>query len=252
MNKNDLKTLVHLLILFAILALIAFGISIFENKNMKLNGSVIVDNNLFLEYKQKEWKNLQSIDNIEMEKFDIYNKNSYAGQYKITETNGRNYFFDDNYESVDISSPYIAFSNKSSMAIKKCKKVKFSNEDYNEVAKYLKKINVSYSGEYNTKEKYETNLNNNNKKDYIYIVSNQLYSDDNILYLVFAKIDNKYIEIDNQINKTNLTNYEVGWILNTSSNNYSDILLSYTKFESNEYYLYRFNKGKYAKLLPEE
>ena len=114
MNKNDLKTLVHLLILFAILALIAFGISIFENKNMKLNGSVIVDNNLFLEYKQKEWKNLQSIDNIEMEKFDIYNKNSYAGQYKITETNGRNYFFDDNYESVDISSPYIAFSNKSS------------------------------------------------------------------------------------------------------------------------------------------
>jgi len=250
LNKTNIKTLIYILILFAIIVFVAVALSLKDNKNKTtINTNVVVDSDLVLKYNRGEWTNLYSIDDIAMEKFKVYRKNSYVGEYKITETNNKYYFFDDDYESIKIKSPYIAFSKKSNMAIKKYKKQEFDDNDYNIIDRYLRKIKVSYSGDYSVQEKYETNLNNNDTKDYIYILSNQLYSDE-VFYIIFAKIDNKYVTINKQVNEEKINSYNLGWILSTSSSSYNDILLSETKFEAKEYSLYRYSRGEYKKVIP--
>ena len=94
MNKTNIKTLIYILILFAIIVFVAVALSLKDNKNKTtINTNVVVDSDLVLKYNRGEWTNLYSIDDIAMEKFKVYRKNSYVGEYKITETNNKYYFF---------------------------------------------------------------------------------------------------------------------------------------------------------------
>ncbi len=253
MNKTDFKTLIVILVVLLAFLLVVFVIYNFtEKEKQDMSGNFIVDGNRFFEYNGTKWSDLGSIDSIIMNKFNIYSNNTYVGNYSVSENNGKYYFFDDEYESHDITSPFIAISEDSEVSVIDYKMADFSSSDYNKASEYLRSIDIDYNGEYNVSDKYIVDLNNDNKSDYIYVLSNQLYSDD-VFYVVFANIGNDYITINKQINVNEIEKYTLGWVLNISNDKLNDIILRKEVMEFYDYYLYRYFKNQeYQRILPNE
>ena len=253
MNKTDFKTLIVILVVLLAFLLVVFVIyNSTEKEKQDMSGNFIVDGNRFFEYNGTKWSDLGSIDSIIMNKFNIYSNNTYVGNYSVSENNGKYYFFDDEYESHDITSPFIAISEDSEVSVIDYKMADFSSSDYNKASEYLRSIDIDYNGEYNVSDKYIVDLNNDNKSDYIYVLSNQLYSDD-VFYVVFANIDNDYITINKQIGVSEIKRYSLGWVLNISNDKLNDIILREEDREFYNYYLYRyFKKREYQRILPNE
>lgn len=254
MNKTDFKTLVVILVvllIFSIIVLILYNVT--EKEKVDMSGNFIVDGNRFFEYNGTKWSDLGSIDSIIMNKFKIYSNNTYVGSYSVSENNGKYYFFDDEYESHDVTSPFIAISEDSEVSVIDYKKADFNSSDYNKASEYLKSIDIDYDGEYNISDKYIVDLDNDNNSDYIYVLSNQLYSDD-VFYVVFANIDNDYITINKQIGVSEIKRYTLGWVLNITNDKLNDIILREEDRDFYNYYLYRYFKGsnEYQRVLPNE
>ena len=174
MNKTDFKTLIVILVvllIFSIIVLILYNVT--EKEKIDMSGNFIVDGNRFFEYDGTKWRELGSIDSIIMNKFNVYSNNTYVGNYSVSENNGKYYFFDDEYESHDVTSPFIAISEDSEVSVIDYKKADFNSSDYDKAAEYLRSIDVDYNGEYNVS--------------------------DDVFYVVFANIDNDYITINKQI-----------------------------------------------------
>lgn len=252
MNKTNLKVYVILLVIFGIMGFCAFLISDkLKNEVENLNAYLVIDCNRVFKYDNNNWTNVGSMKDIAMDKFKIYSNNNYIGDYYVSEGNDKYYFFDDDYNSKSVESPFIAISVNSTVSLIDYKIGEFDNDDYDNINSYFKKINISYDGDYSIMEKYIADLNNDSKDDYIYILSNQLYSD-KLFYIIFAKVGNKYITIDNQLDSDDIVNYSLGWILNISENGLNDIILREFNNETYDYYLYRsVKKGEYTKILPE-
>ena len=131
MNKTDFKTLIVILVvllIFSIIVLILYNVT--EKEKIDMSGNFIVDGNRFFEYDGTKWRELGSIDSIIMNKFNVYSNNTYVGNYSVSENNGKYYFFDDEYESHDVTSPFIAISEDSEVSVIDYKKavLAFSKE----------------------------------------------------------------------------------------------------------------------------
>lgn len=244
MTKSEIKTLVLFIITF--LFVFVFCYIVFtkeEEHNNSLNANIIVDGSRFLEYKNLRWSDLKNLKSVETDQFKVYSDNNYFGDYFVTSANDMYYFFDSDYNSYEVDSKFLAISKNSSLSIIDYNKENFNEEDNRIINKYLGSIDIKYYGDYSIKEKYVTNLNNDEDRDYIYILCNDSYSD-NVFYVIFAKVSNKLITINKQVNVDNLEKYELAWILNTTNDSYNDIILNINVFESFDYYLYSYNGDK--------
>lgn len=250
MNKKELRRLGMIILILAILLIIyCIVFTILEEHNRKSNANIIIDGTRYLSYENKKWRDLQTIESIKMNEFKIYINNNYINTYFITETNKKIYFFDSTYQSYKVQAPFIAINKDSNVGLIDYQTASITDEDTNIINKYLKSVKIEYSGTYSTMEKYITDLNADEEEDYIYILCNELYSD-NPFYIVFAKVGYKNITINKQINNSNLEKYELIWILTTKQKGYNDIILKTPSLESYDYHLYRYNsKKEYKEIL---
>lgn len=252
MSKKDLKTLISLIIIFVCMGILGYVISYNTRLSKKnLDSFIIVNGSNFWSYEDKKWNNLNDMDKFDWNKFKIYTNNNYINSYYITISNNKFYFFDSENESHHIEYPFLAINKDSVIQPIEYIEEKITTDDYNTIQEYLKNEKISYAGEYSKIIKYKTDINEDQKQDYIYIVSNELYSTNNLFYAVFAKCNNKYITISIQKNKDILNKYEIGWILSLKSNNYYNIILKKYIGDNYTYYLYEYNKyNKYKNITP--
>lgn len=250
MNKSDFKTLIIFLVVFGVIGLGAYIISLnLDDKEKNVNTYLVIDGDRFLEYGNDGWRDIGFFSDMVMKKFKVYEGNNYVGDYSISENNGRYYFFDSNYEDYDIEDSFIAVSYSDKIKPVNYIEDSFNDEDYRIVYNYLKREKIDYNGDYSTEKKYVVDLNSDDRDDCIYIVSNQLYSDD-IFYVIFARVNNKYITINKQANVDDIKVYELAWILNTKNDKLSDIILKRFYTETYDYYLYSyFRKSGYQEIL---
>ena len=250
LTKREIKILFIFVVVFLVMFSLCYIIVIREEQRKKsFNASVIVDGNRFFQYKDLVWSDLKRVENLKNDQFKVYSDNNYLGDYLVTFTNNKYYFFDLEYNSYDVDSKFLAINKDSNLSIVNYFDSSFDDVDNNVISKYLNSININYIGEYSVKNKYITDLDNDEKEDYIYILCNELYSDE-IFYVIFAKVGNKIITINKQINVDDIVKYELMWIFNTSSNKYNDIILGKSVFEAYDYYLYSYDGDKeYDELL---
>ena len=238
MKEYNIKTFLIVIVPMLLMAIIAI---MFSHKDKNYNVSLIVNGIDYWKYNNKKWTNLETSDEIDWKKYDIYSSNKYINSYYVTINNNKTYFFDSNNDSYDVEPPYLAITSKSNIKILNFKEVEFNDSDNNIINFYLRKIKINYEGEYSKQKKYITDINNDNKEDYLYIISNELYTDKNVFYLVFAKYNNKIIAINNQINKDIFIHYDISWILNMQHNGFNNIILTEPKEYNTRYYLYTYN-----------
>ena len=243
MRKKDIKTLLIVLLPMLIIGIVAYIISI--NSYSTKDTSLIVNGTNFWEYKNSKWYSYVTIGDLDWKKYNVYFDNKYINNYYVTITNNKTYFFDDNDDSYDIDSPYIAIrGDKNAKPIMYIEN-EFDSNDMNIVNAYLRKLKINYNGDYSEQKKYVTDINGDGKKDFIYIVSNELYNDNNLFYLVFAYCNGRYISIDTQQNSSTFVHYELSWILNIKSDGFKYVVLTEPKEYDEKYYLYRYETKEY-------
>lgn len=242
MNKKDIKTLIIITGILLFITFISYLIfSGIEMKEKTLNASFIVNGKNYWQYQNNNWQDLNNINSINWKQYKVYTNNSYINTYYVTANNNKLYFFDKDNNSYHIEPPTLAISSKSNVEPINYEQEELNNNDQDIISSYLKSVKIKYNGEYSIKEKYKTDLDNNGELDYIYIISNQLYSDDEF-YIIFAKYGNKNITINKQTDTENLSRYELGWILNITSDKLPTIILKKYYLDNYEYHLYQYTK----------
>ncbi len=238
MRKKDIKTMLIVLLPMFIIGFLALFISFYSYN--KKNTSLIVNGANFWQFKNGKWYNYVTIGDLDWKKYNVYFENKYINNYYVTITNNKTYFFNDNDDSYDVDSPYIAIRGDNNVKPIIFKENDFISDDINIVNSYLKKIKINYNGDYSEQKKYVTDVNGDGKEDYVYVVSNELYNDSNLFYLVFAYCNGKFINIDIQQNSSSFIHYDLSWILNIRNNGYYSIVLSEPKEYDEKYYLYQY------------
>jgi hypothetical protein len=251
MNKSQVKILSFITLIFLVFLVVIFLYSSKEKtENSFYDGSIIIDGYKYLSYESKKWQSESLEDFSYNEKFKVYSVSEFIGDYIIKEANHKYYFFDKDYNSHNINSPFLAISNESNLSmVSGVVSSLLDVEDDNVINKYLKSINIDYVGDYSIKEKYIF-LNDDNVENSVYIISNQLYSD-SVFYLIFAKYGNKLITINNQMNVDDIIHYKLLWVLNSNVDGYNDLILGDVIMESYNYYFYSYNSKdkEYNKLF---
>lgn len=239
MNKKDLKTIIIISSVLIFISFISYLIfNGIENNKKAFNASIIVEGKEFWQYNKGNWQDLEKIDSIDWQEFKVYSENKYINNYFITTANNKTYFFDSNRESYKVTSPFLGISIESKTAPIDYTQSEFTEEDNKIINKYLNKNNINYNGEYSTKEKYSTVINT--KQSNIYIISNELYSDE-VFYIIFMRYDNKNITIIKQDGK--IDKFQLAWILDININKMPTIILKKEYMEDYEYYLYTYDKN---------
>lgn len=252
MKKKDLKILLSFIIIFLCIGITMYAVNLNKNnQKKKLDTSFIINGISYWQYIDKKWKNIYSIDDIDWDLFKVYSSNEYIDNYYITTNQTKLYFFDKKNNSHNVSRPFLAINKDSIIAPINYRGENLNNTDYNNISEYLQELKIKYNGEYSLAMKYTADINGDNNDEDIYIVSNELYSDQTF-YLIFAKVENKYITINKQVNKDEITKYNISWIINIKNKNYYDIILSTMTKENNEYHLYEYDKNNnYKEITPD-
>ena len=240
MNKNNIKIFITLVTVFILLIIIAFIIS---TGTILKKGYIIIDEYAVLKYKNNNWHKASSED-ISWKKFTVYSGNKYVGKYKLRKSD-RYYFFDDKIKSYDIEKPFIAFSSQFNVGLVDYSKESFNDDNLKVVNNYLKKKKINYNGKYNVFDHYLVDLNNDNKVDSVYVISNQLYSN-KPFYIVFAKIGLRYVDISIKQGDKISPFYGLKWVITTKNNGVCDIILNDKSSEKTKYYLLRYYNGVYS------
>ncbi len=238
MKKYNVKTFLIVIVPLIIMCVIAF---MFSQKDRNYITSFIINGSNYWRYKNKRWEDLSSSNDIDWQKYDVYSKNRYINNYYVTITNNKSYFFDSQNDSYEVDSPYIAIKSDTNIRLLNYNEHELDNNDIRSIKRYLKKIKIKYNGEYSIQKKYITDINNDNIEDNLYIVSNELYTDDNLFYIVFAKCNTRLITIDNQIKKDTFIHYDLAWVLNMEHNGFNNIILTEPKEYDTKYYLFSYN-----------
>ena len=239
MRKKDIRLFLIIVGPMFILGLIAYFISI--NSSSTHNVSFIVNGMNFWKYDNNLWKSFIDIDDLDWKKYAVYSNNRFIDNYFVTITNDKTYFFDKNNDSYDVEFPYLAISVESDIKPVNYKSLDISDDDIKIINSYLKKNKINYNGDYSEEKKYVVDINGDNKDDYIYIISNELYSLDKVFYSVFAYCNNKYVTIDLQIDSDEIVHYDLSWVLNMKHNGYYNIILTEPREYDEKYYLYEYN-----------
>ena len=248
MTKKELKTLSIVICLFAIITLVIYSISnYYETKNHFYDATIVVDGYAYWKYQNTAWKKIDNTKDYDWKNFNIYTNNTFINKYAFVNTNNKFYFFDSNRDSHNIESPFLAITEQSHLQPIAFAEGEFTDNDNNNIKDYLKSQKINYNGEYSLKKKYTAVFNEKNLS--IYLLSNQLYSNDEI-YTVFINYNNKNIPVYKNIKNQEIERLDIGWILNTTVNEMPTLILKKEYMESYEYYLYDYNKKSgYSKKL---
>ena len=238
--------------LIVMIPLFAMGIIayIISNNSKKADAITIILNGVnFWKRDNNQWYKYDSIndEDFDWKQYRVYFGNKYIDKYYVTINNLETYFFDKNNDSYDVEYPYIAIDSGLDYRPVSFRSDELYNDDIKIINSYFEENGINYEGDYNEKKKYIVDINGDNKEDYIYILSNELYTQKNAFYLVFAFSNNKFITIDNQINKESFTHYDLIWVLNMKSDGYYHVILNEPRDYNEKYFLCKYNKqaGKF-------
>lgn len=187
------------IIVLVILAIYLVLIFVFNGKNIIRQNFdtsyIMVSPSTQWKYAKGTWGSVTNITDYSMEKFKIYVNNKPFGDYNVT-YNDKFYLFDDNRNSVSYNGNIIAVKGSLPIDV-----IYFEEEVIepinDEIKEALKEKKIKVKGDNIRARKVEIDMDGDQKKETIYIVSNVFYATEgeNSFALLFTEKEgkNKYI-----------------------------------------------------------
>ena len=243
LTRSQFKFLLGFIIFFGVVGVFSYvGLSYFEKSKKSFDGFLLVDGSEYWQYSNDSWKETNNIEEIDWHKFHVFSQNVYINDYYLSFYNNKYYFFDVDKNSYKVERPFLASSVESNISVVNYIDSSVSDDDMNIIGTYLSTNNILYHGNYSVLKKYVVDLDGKSTDDYVYVISNQLYSDEDAFYIVFAYYDDKIVTIDKQTGGDSFYDYDLAWVINVKSNGIHDIILKKYYKDNYVYSLYQYSK----------
>lgn len=238
--------IISILLIYVGITLLIFGI----DKNSVSNGTyIVIGDNTRWKFEDNDWYNLDAEDNIfDDTEFTVYKNQLYQGKYYLQNYNDTWYFFDKNNQSHDLYGQLFAYSSKDEISV-----IEFKEEEttLQELIDLLKKydIVISSMSDISYAQKISLDLDNDQKEEYIYCISNLMaeHTSDNLFSFVLYVNENNVSEIIQNESTVNYI-YSVSNIIDLNGDQKYEIIIEHQKpmnAAMNCHSMYQLKKEKY-------
>ena len=182
-DKKIYVILIVLVIVFFIVMFLLFGLD--ELKKGSINTTLVVGKDTVWNYSGKKWKNVDSYEKLNWEKYDIYVNNEKKGNYYLW-YNDKWYAFDDNKKAIKLEGTLLGVKSNIDIPV-----YNFSTDiidNYVYVDEVLEEHNLPTNNDYTVNEMIVFDYDNDGIEEEFYVVSNAFTMDshpEKIFSLVF-------------------------------------------------------------------
>lgn len=251
------------IILIFILIIISFTFSSIYLLNIDNNKIyVVVEDNTIWNSDGKKWSssNLRKLKRMSFNKFYSFDSNGYIGETYLNYDKSLE-VFNNSYEKIPLTNGILSIKTNSSL--KNTKVAKFYDDiddsDYPYIEEVFNKYSIKEDGE-TTILKYDIDINNDGKEDYIYSISN-FYNDEEKIKafsIIFSVINNKIEIIESTIvdpeDELKEKAIYLRYVVDVDSDDNYEFIILKTSFgnvegDCNAMYKYDVSSNKYIKLI---
>lgn len=199
-TKIGIIIIIVMLILFFILFFFFGGIDSFKNK--KDESVILVGNNTYWQYKDKKFTNIKTnISSLYWKDYTVYINNEKYGTYKLWHDD-KWYLYDKDRNAINYDGNFLAISSNYNIKPVDYELNSVSSDKY--INKVLNNFNIK-TDNFTVKNRIDIDIDNDNKKDSIYLISNVLPIDkyekyrfsivfmvkNDIIYTAFSDVQNE-------------------------------------------------------------
>lgn len=199
--------------IFLIIAFIVFFFLVFllygkdSIRKEKEEVLMLVGDNTIWSYSQNHWyDNSDEIEKYNWKKFKVYLDGKYSDEYYVW-YDEKWYIFDKDKEPKSYQEKFLAMQSNYDIKVKQFNSEPNNNQDI--VSKYLKDKGLSSASQLTTNTKTTLDIDNDNKDETIYIISNAFpldFNPEKIFSFVFIEKDGKIIDIFSSIENNTYDN----------------------------------------------
>ena len=248
-NKKTVIIIISIISAYLVLAIVLFG---FDNlKNKFRHNTIMFSTGDKWKFENGKWIDIKDNKKFEWENFDVYIDDKLIGNYDLL-YNDKWYIYDKNSHLVKYDGRFLAISGNKNYKVIEFEEKNLNSSDENYIKAILRNKNIEYPDEFNYAKKVELDVDNDNKLETIYTVSNAFVIDNSskkfsfvlikddepqMLYEKYVEPDQKYKLCVPKMNSVIDFNKDSKYEIIIECNYYSDIGTSTN--------LYKQHKGKY-------
>ena len=247
LNKKNIIIIVFILI-WACMTLLIYK---YDKKNTTPQ-YIVINKDIYWKYLKKEWTSYDyyiDYDKISQEvnwkKFDIYSNNTYINTLNYITREFKNYYFDDDNNSVEVSDNRIMLLNKTYFSLIKYSEDEIQDNLNDKFINIFEKNNINineivYQKKYSISEKEKiyiySNVGNKSKENPYYIIIYQINNKNYIIKYDKEKFEKEYVN--------EMIDFKLYSILDISKFK-NNLIFEYKCNEETCYDMWQYKKGKY-------
>ena len=254
MKKRYYFIFIALIVYFVVFFIMSGKSEEYKTKDKKM--TLIVGNDTVFQLEKNKWNQITSpetLNALNWQDFSIILNNKNIGKYKVVKSD-RLYLFDKDNNAYKYDGNIIAYQANYTFKVKDFKSDVIT--DFSTVRKVLKKNNLPIDPDYYTSNIINVDIDNDNKMEKIYIISNAFSSLNNnseAFSIIFLEKNDTIHQIFNLTGEKAIMNKcspYVKSIIDTNNDGKYEILIGCGGYSNMEpiYELYRFKENRFEKL----
>lgn len=190
-NKKKIIIVISILIVYFIIMMIAFG---FGHLKKKINYlEILMGPDTYLKYEKGVWKDVTKTDELLGKSYQIYDQYHFLYQGILQYTNNKWYAFNSSNRPLDLPDEFFAYRGNMKLNIIPFVLEDMSEDELREANEILQEQSITEEVEYTKAKKVEVDINKDQRKETIYIISNTfgLEAQSKSFSIVYIKMNGK-------------------------------------------------------------
>lgn len=248
--------IVAILAIYLIIFFVFFGYDSF--KKGKLNATIFIGDSTIWKYSDNSWTNIttsSTIDELSWQKYNVFENNSYKGNYLLWYDDNKWYAFEDDKSAVQIEGEFLAYQANYDLNIKSFETKTNSNNTY--VHQVLTENNLNTASQMTINNIAQIDIDNDGIAEDFYIISNAFALDfypETIFSIVFMVKDQQVYSMYTNIEDAKYGNSckpYIRAVLDIDEDNTHEVIVSCGKYsvQTPEDMLYQLTEEGFKLLI---
>ncbi len=186
-NKKKILIVISILAIYLIIMIALFGVDQVKNKWYYVD--ILMEPYTYWHYENGYWKNEEkNPDSMLGKSYKVYGDHKFLYDGILQYNFEKWYAFDQNNQPLTLKDNFFAYRGNMNIEVLDFEIQEMSNSEKIEAKGLLKEQDIQFEPVYTKQNKIELDLNNDGKKETIYIISNTLGTEDQETYFSIAYI----------------------------------------------------------------
>lgn len=188
-DKKKIIIIVSILLGYFAIMMIFFGLDSLKKKVYHVD--LVIAPNSYVRYEKGIWRDIKDEESELLGKsYKIYDNHQFLYDGILQYTDNKWYAFDNHNKPLSLPNSFLAYRGNMKVEIVPYQEVTMSESEIKEASTILNKHNITFIPAYTKTLKIELDINNDEKTENIYIISNTLGMEEQKIYFAIAYIKN--------------------------------------------------------------